>query len=56
MRMDWLRSGSTISDKAWGTIDENGASDVPKSKMLVYVKWWVQIGRTCGGVSKVLGT
>ena len=54
--MDWLRSGSTISNKAWGTVDENGASSVPKSEVLIHVKWWVQIGRTCGGVSEVLGT
>jgi len=56
MHIDWLRSGSTISNKVWGTVDENGASSVPKSEVLVHVKWWVQIGRTCGGVSEVLGT
>jgi hypothetical protein len=33
--MDWRGGGSTISDEAWGAVDENGASDVPESKVLI---------------------
>jgi hypothetical protein len=54
--IDWRRSESTIIDEAWGVVDENGASSVPKSKVSVPANWWVQIGRTLGEVSEVLGT
>jgi len=53
--MDWYRGGSTISDKAWEAVNENRASGVLKSKVSVPADWWVQIGRTWGWVSKVLG-
>jgi len=53
--MDWHRGGSTISDKAWEVVNENRASGVLKSKVSVPADWWVQIGRTWGWVSKVLG-
>ena len=50
--MDGLcRGESTISDEAWGAVDENGASSVPESKVSVPAKLWVQIGRTWGEVS-----
>ena len=42
MRMNWCWGGSTISDEAWGAVDENGVSGVPKSKVLVLAGWWVQ--------------
>jgi hypothetical protein len=35
MRMDRRRGGPTISDEAWGAIDENGASGVLESKVSV---------------------
>jgi hypothetical protein len=54
--MDWHRAGSTISDKAWEAVNENGASGVLESKVSVPADWWVQIGRTWGWISKVLGT
>ena len=54
--MDWHRGGSTISDKAWEAVNENRASGVLESKVSVPADWWVQIGRTWGWVSKVLGT
>jgi hypothetical protein len=54
--MDWHKGGSTISDKAWEAVNENGASGVLESKVSVPADWWVQIGRTWGWVSKVLGT
>jgi hypothetical protein len=56
MHVDWRWIGSIISDEVWGDVYKNGASDVPESKVSVPVDWWVQIGRTWGGASKVLGT
>ena len=56
MCMDWRRAGSIISDKAWGTIEENGASGVLESKESVLVQWLVWISRTWGGVFEVLET
>jgi hypothetical protein len=49
MCMDWRRCGSTISDEAWGAVDENGASGVPKSKVSVPAEWWVETERTWEG-------
>jgi len=46
MRMDWCRGGSTISDKAWGTIEKKKASGILESKVSVPAKWLVWIGRT----------
>jgi hypothetical protein len=43
--MDWCKYGSIISNGAWGTIEERGASHVPESKMLVPAEWSVWIGR-----------
>ena len=56
MRMDWHRGGYTILDEACEAVDENRASSVPESKVLIPAEWWVQIGRTWGGVYEVLGT
>jgi hypothetical protein len=56
VHVDWHWGGSIISDEVWGAVDENGASNVLESKVSVPADWWVQIGRTWGGVSKVLGT
>ena len=44
--IDRRGGGSTISDEAWGAVDENGASGVPESKVLVPAELWVQIDRT----------
>ena len=54
--MDRRRAGPTISDEAWGAIDENGASGVLESKESVLVQWLVWISRTWGGVFEVLET
>ena len=54
--MDSHKGGSTILDEAWGVVDENEASGVLESKVLVPAEWLVHIGRTWEGVSKVLGT
>ena len=35
MRMDRRKGGPTISDEAWGAINENGASGVLESKVSV---------------------
>jgi hypothetical protein len=56
MRVDWRRGESTISEEAWGVVDENGASGVPESKVSVPAEWWVQIVRTWKGVFEVLET
>ena len=56
MHVGWRWIGSIISDEVWGAVYKNEASDVPESKVSVPVDWWVQIGRTWGGASKVLGT
>jgi hypothetical protein len=56
MHMDWHKGGSTISYEVWGTIDENETSGVLESKVSAPAEWWVQIGRTWGEESKVLGT
>jgi hypothetical protein len=55
MCMDWCKGRSTILDTVGGTIEENRASGVRESKVLV-VEWSIQICRTWGGVFKVLGT
>ena len=51
MRMDWRKGGSIISDEVWGAVDENGASNVPESKVSVPAELWVQIDQTWGQVS-----
>jgi superfamily I DNA and/or RNA helicase len=56
MCMDWCRSGSIISNKVWGTIEENGALDMLESKESVLVEWLVWISRTWGRVFEVLET
>jgi hypothetical protein len=56
IRVVWCRGGSTISEEAWGVVDENGALGVPESKMSVSTEWWVQIDRIWEGVFEVLGT
>jgi len=35
--MDWHRGESIILDGAWGTLEENEASSVPESKILIPV-------------------
>jgi len=45
VHMDWCRGESTISDGAWGTIEQRETSGVLKSKMLVSAEWSVRIGR-----------
>jgi hypothetical protein len=54
--VDWCRGESTISDEVWESVDENEALSVPESEVSVPVEQWIQIGRTWGGVSEVLGT
>jgi hypothetical protein len=56
MHMDWHRGRSIISDGAGGTVEENGASGMLKSKVLVPVEWSVWIGRTWRGVFEVVKT
>jgi hypothetical protein len=56
MHMDWRRGRSIISDKAGGTVEENGALGMLKSKVLVPVEWSVWIGRTWRGVFEVVKT
>jgi hypothetical protein len=56
MLMDWHRGRSTVSDKAWGTVEENRASSMSENKMSVPTEWSVWIDRTWGGVFEVLGT
>ena len=56
MRVVWCRGGSTISEEAWGVVNENGALGVPESKISVSAEWWVQISRTWKEVFEVLGT
>jgi hypothetical protein len=56
MHMDWRRGRSIISDRAGGTVEENGALGMLKSKVLVPVEWSVWIGRTWRGVFEVVKT
>jgi hypothetical protein len=56
MHMDWHRGRSIISDRAGGTVEENGALGMLKSKVLVPVEWSVWIGRTWRGVFEVVKT
>ena len=56
MHMDWHRGRSIISDGAGGTVEENGALGMLKSKVLVPVEWSVWIGRTWRGVFEVVKT
>jgi len=45
MHMDWRSGGFTISDRAWGTIEEKGAGVfVPESKVAIPAEWSVRIG------------
>jgi hypothetical protein len=55
--MDWLRGGFTISNGAWGTIEEKGVSGVLESKVSISVEWSVWIGWvTWGGGFEIIGT
>jgi hypothetical protein len=56
MHMDWRRGRSIISDRAGGTVEENEALGMLKSKVLVPVEWSVWIGRTWRGVFEVVKT
>jgi len=56
MHMDWRRGRSIISDRTGGTVEENGALGMLKSKVLVPVEWSVWIGRTWRGVFEVVKT
>jgi hypothetical protein len=48
--VNWSKGESTISNKAWRTIEENGSLGVQESKVLIIAKWSVQIGQVeCKG-------
>jgi len=38
MRMDWRRGGFIILNRAWETIEENGALDIPEIKLSIPVE------------------
>ena len=56
MCIAWRIGGSIILNRAWRTIEENEASGVLESTVLVPVEWSVWICLTWGEVFEVLGT